>query len=164
MSLTEHEWIAKKKAYKTRISTIGIPLDVTPGVAKGILSRIDSFYSDIRLELAEIEGQKEKIENLIRELEREKAVGKSDSERKRNATIEIQNFNTGTEKTNLYQIQRELAERGSYMRGIVDILTAKQSRLITTTGILKLEKELSPYANIGFEDSVRPKVAAVKAF
>jgi hypothetical protein len=34
------------------------------------------------------------------------------------------------------------------MKGIVDVLEGKQSRLITVGGLLKLEKDLSPHASI----------------
>jgi hypothetical protein len=152
ITMTEEEWAERKNYYKERLSSIVIPLDITPGVAKGLLSRIDAFFSELRLELSEIEGRKERIDNLVREWERAKANGTNEIARKRNATEAIQNYPISDDETiNLYEVQRQMTERLSFVQGVIDILNGKQSRLITTTGLLKLEKELSPHANIGWD-------------
>jgi hypothetical protein len=124
ISMTEHEWEARKQSYRSRLTTIVIPLDITPGVAKGLLSRI----------------------------ERAKAIGGNEIARKKAATEAIQNYPVdGDETINLYEVQRQLTERLSYVSGVIDVLNGKQSRLITTTGLLKLEKELSPHADSGWD-------------
>ena len=149
VDLPENEWVVKKQQYKERLSSIMIPLDPTPGIAKGLLSRIDNLFSELRLEVAEGEGKKETIDSIIREWERSKATGSNDTERKRNATEALQNYpvdDVGT--VNLYHIQRQVSERLSYLQGLLDIINGKQSRLITLTGVLKLEKDLSPYTDI----------------
>lgn len=152
ITMTEDEWMARKQYYKERLSSIVIPLDITPGVAKGLLSRIDAFFSELRLEVAEVEGRKERIDNIVREWERAKAVGANEIARKKAATDAIQNYPVdGDETINLYEVQRQMTERLSFVSGVIDILNGKQSRLITTTGLLKLEKELSPHANIGWD-------------
>lgn len=149
ISLTEEQWEAHKAEYRRRLSTIVIPLDISAGVAKGLLSRIDNFFSEARLELAEIEGRRERIDNIVREWEREKANGRNEIERKQNATKALQEFPLGdNETTNLYEVQRTLTERHSYIQGVIDVLYGKQSRLITITGVLKLEKDLMPFAEI----------------
>lgn len=152
ITMTEQEWIARKQYYKDRLSSIVIPLDITPGVAKGLLSRIDAFFSELRLELSEVEGRKERIDNIVREWERAKAIGGNEIARKRAATEAIQSYPVdGDETVNLYEVQRQMTERLSFVAGVIDILNGKQSRLITTTGLLKLEKELSPHADISWE-------------
>lgn len=149
IDMTEEAWQAQKHAYRERLGTIVIPLDISPGIAKGLLSRIDSFFSEIRLELAETEGRKERIDNIVREWEREKANGRNEIERKQNATKAIQEFplEEGV-VVNLYEVQRQMTERTSFLQGVLDVLYGKQSRLITITGVMKLEKDLSPHADI----------------
>lgn len=147
---TEETWERQKAIYRERLSTINIPLDISPGVTKGLLSRIDNFFSEIRLDVAELEGRKERIDNIVREWERGKVSGTNDIQRKQNATRAIQEFPLGDGKTvNLYEVQRQMTERLSYLQGVLDVLNGKQSRLITVTGVLKLEKELTPYASMG---------------
>jgi hypothetical protein len=149
IEMTEEGWQRQKQMWRERLSTIVIPLDITPGTAKGILSRIDNFFSEIRLELAEAEGRKESVDNIVREWERTKIAGGNELERKRRASVAIQEYPLPTgEIVNLYEVQRTLAERTAYLYGIMDVLNGKQSRLITITGVMKLEKELSPHAQI----------------
>lgn len=147
--LEDEDWTSLKKEYAERMQTIVIPLDISPGVAKGILARIDRFFSEARLKLSEIAGQKEQVDILIRELEREKANGPNELARKKNATIAVQTYEiTPSETVNLYDVQRELCAKEAYFSGIIDILHGKQARLITITGVLKLEKELNPYGEL----------------
>lgn len=148
VDMNEESWQHQKAAYRERLTTIVIPLDISPGIAKGLLARIDAFFSQIRLELAECEGRKERIDNIVREWEREKANGGNEIQRKQNATKALQEYPVGNgETTNLYEVQRQMSERTSYLQGVLDVLYGKQSRLITITGVMKLEKELSPYAD-----------------
>ena len=149
IDMSETSWLAQKLAYRERLGTIIIPLDISPGIAKGLLSRIDAFFSEIRLELAETEGRKERIDNLVREWEREKANGRNEIERKQNATKALQTYplEEGLQ-VNLYEVQRQMTERTAFLQGVLDVLHGKQSRLITITGVLKLEKDLSPYSVI----------------
>lgn len=149
IDMTEEAWQAQKQAYRERLGTIIIPLDISPGVAKGLLSRIDAFFSEIRLEVAETEGRKERIDNIVREWEREKASGSNEIQRKQNATKALQEYplEEGM-KINMYEVQRQMTERLSFLNGVLDVLYGKQSRLITITGVMKLEKDLSPHADI----------------
>lgn len=152
ISMTDQQWSQQKQAYKDRLSTIIIPLDISAGVAKGILSRIDAFFSEIRLDVGDVAGRKERVDNIVREWEREKAVGGNEIARKRTATQAIQEYPIGNGETvNLYEVQRQMTERLAYLEGVLDVLYGKQSRLITITGVLKLEKDLSPHADIGFD-------------
>ena len=147
--MTDEAWALQKQQYRERLNTIIIPLDISAGVAKGLLARIDAFFSEIRLELAEMERKKERIDNIVREWEREKANGSNEIQRKQNATKAVQNFPLEQGVTvNLYEVQRQVTERHAYLQGVLDVLYGKQSRLITITGVLKLEKDLSPYGDL----------------
>jgi hypothetical protein len=151
LDMNEEEWTNQKAEYRRRLGTIIIPLDISATVAKGLLSRIDAFFSEIRLEVSEVEGRKESIDNIIREWERTKIAGGNELERKKRASNAIQEYPLGDgNTTNLYDLQRQLTERLSYLLGVLDILNGKQSRLITITGVLKLERELSPHSDISW--------------
>lgn len=152
LGMTDEQWAEQKMEYKRKLATIIIPLDITPGAAKGLLSRIDAFFSEIRLEIGEVEGRKEGIDSIIREWERTKIAGNNELERKRRASTAIQEYPIEEGQTvNLYNVQRQLGERLSYLFSIMDILNGKQSRLITITGVMKLEKELSPHSDSSWE-------------
>lgn len=152
LEMNDQEWANQKTEYKRKLGTIVIPLDISPGAAKGLLSRIDAFFSEIRLEIAEVEGRKEGIDNIIREWERTKIAGNNELERKRRASAAIQEYPIEEGQTvNLYNVQRQLSERLSYLLGIMDILNGKQSRLITITGVMKLEKDLAPHGDASWE-------------
>jgi ribosome maturation protein Sdo1 len=142
------EWQQQKQAYKERLSTIVIPLDISAGVAKGLLARIDAFFSELRLEVAEVSAQKEQVEILIREIERVKAIGGNEIARKKAASEAVQKYEVNGTIINLYDVQRELVEKDSFLYGVLDVLNGKQARLITISGVLKLEKDLSPYGTL----------------
>lgn len=149
-TMSDEEWTVKKGTYRTRLGTIIIPLDISPGVAKGLLSRIDAFFSEIRLELSEVQSQKEVVESIIREWERSKATGANETARKLTATRALQEYPNEQGTINMYEVQRQLTTRHAFLQGVLDILNGKQARLITITGVLKLEKDLIPYADLGF--------------
>lgn len=147
IAMTNAEWEQQKAEYRRRLNELYIPIDIHPRTAFNLLSSIDMFFSEIRLDLSEIEGYKERIDSIIRELERQHAVGNNESTRKKNATLAVQNFTLdNNQTTNLYEVQRVINERLSFIQGVVDILNAKQARLITITGILKIEQNLFPYS------------------
>lgn len=152
LSMSDREWANQKRIYQQRIETIRIPTEATPSITMGILSRIDSFFSEIKLYLAELEASKEKTESIIREFEREKALGSNETDRKRNATLALQEYQLPSgQVVNMYQIHRDVTERFIYLKSLVDVIFAKQQRLITVTGLLKLEKELLPAMNSGID-------------
>lgn len=148
-SMTPEQWEARKAEDRRRLSTIVIPLDITPGVAKGLLSRIDAFYSEVCLELGELEAQRENLDSRIEEWERTKIAGTNDMVRKKTASEAIQAYPVGNGETvNLYELYRNINERYSWIKSVIKALEGKQSRLITVGGLLKLEKELAPHASL----------------
>lgn len=146
-TMRQEEWLQFKVGIEQQIRAIAIPVDANPSHVRMILSGIDNIYTDIRLAYAEVEGNLNKTESLIRELERTKATGGNDIARKRNAAEHVQAYPTSDGGTvNLYEFQRSLTVRYSVLKGILDTLFNKQSRLITLNGMLKLEQNTSPHA------------------
>lgn len=145
-NITQDEWTAYKGSIRHEISQIVIPVDVSPGMVKAILAQIDTLHTNIRMEYSDMEGKKEYIEILIREIERSRAEGSNEIARKKAATEAVQNYpGANGEVINLYDYQRRVAERYNFLKGILDILFSKQNRLITVNGILKLEQGTMPY-------------------
>lgn len=146
-TMPNDQWLQYKASLKQQLSQMNIPVDANPAHVRTILSHMDRLHSDIRMEFAELEGHSFKVESLIRELERSKATGSNEIERKRNATIAVQQFtgNNGAE-INLYDFQRTINERHLFIKGVLDTLLNKQHRLITLNGMLKLEQGTQPYA------------------
>lgn len=148
-SMTDGQWEARKAEDRRRLSTIVIPLDITPGVAKGLLSRIDAYYSEVCMELGELEAQRESLDSRIEEWERTKIAGTNDMVRKKTASEAIQAYPVGNGETvNLYELYRTINERHAWIKSLIKALEGKQSRLITVGGLLKLEKDLAPHASL----------------
>jgi hypothetical protein len=148
-TLPQERWAAYKAQLKGQLNQIEIPVDANPATVRVILARLDKLYTDMRMEYAELEGHKDRVECLIREIERVQAVGKNEIDRKRNASLAVQEYpgNNG-QVINLYDFQRQLSERYSFLKGILDSLFGKQNRLITLNGMLKLEQGTQPYSGM----------------
>lgn len=148
IDMSDQEFNQLKNQYRQRIATIIIPVDISPGIAKGLLSRIDAFFSEASLELGELDGQMKRLDSLITEWERTKIAGGNDLERKKAASQALQNFPIGENQyINVYETYRVITERHSFLKAIIRSLEGKKDSLITINGLLKLEKDLSPYSN-----------------
>lgn len=142
VDMPKEQWLQYKEMLTNEVQRIHIPTDVNPPMAISILSKIDNIYSRLRLEYSELESAKERVDLMVREIERVGLTGKNEDERKRNAVIEVRKATT-EEGLTLYDMQREATERWMYCKGIIDVLINKQNRLITINGLLKLDKDLT---------------------
>lgn len=141
VDMKKEEWMDYRTRLTNAVQGINIPSDVNPSMAMTILSRIDTIYSTLRLQFSELESSKERIDMMVKELERVGLTGKNEDERRRNAVIEVRKATTDDGLT-LYDMQRESTERYLYCKGVLDVLINKQNRLITINGLLKLDKDL----------------------
>lgn len=141
VDMPNEEWIAYRNELNTQVQSIHITNDINPKMAIVILSRIDSIYSHLRIHFSELESSKERIDLMIKEIERAGLEGRNEDERKRNAVLQVRRVSTENGFT-LYDMQRESTQRYMYIKGVLDVLTQKQSRLITINGLLKLDKDL----------------------
>ncbi|PFK99883.1 hypothetical protein COJ01_17625 [Priestia megaterium] len=141
VDMTKEEWNGYRSALSANVTSIQIPTDVNAGMAISILSRIDNIYSFLRLQFSDLEASKERIDLMVKEIERVGLKGRNEDDRKRNAVLEVQKVKTDSGLT-LYDMQRETTDRYMYVKGILDVLTNKQNRLITINGLLKLDKDL----------------------
>lgn len=141
VDMTGEQWDQYRQELSRQAQGIHIPTDVNPSVAITILSNIDRIYSNLRIQYSDLESAKERIDMMVKELERVGLTGKNEDERKRNAVMEVRKKTT-TSGLTLYDMQRESTERYLYIKGVLDVLIHKQNRLITINGLLKLDKDL----------------------
>lgn len=141
VDMTQEQWTTYRNELNRNTTSIHIPTDVNPKMAMSILSSIDNIYSTLRIQFSDLESSKERIDLMVKEIERVGLTGKNEDERKRNAVMEVRKVTT-QEGLTLYDMQRESTERYMFVKGILDVLINKQNRLITINGLLKLDKDL----------------------
>lgn len=141
VDMPTQEWNEYRKNLSQNAQSIRIPSDVNPKIAMSILSSIDTIYSNLRLQYSDLESAKERVDLMVKEIERVGLTGRNEDERKRNAVLEVRKVKTEQGFT-LYDMQRETTERYMFVKGILDVLINKQNRLITINGLLKLDKDL----------------------
>jgi len=131
--------------YRRDVFGIQISQDITPSVARVVISRIDEIYSQLRLDYALLNSERARVDSLIKEIERANSDGKNETDRRKNATVAVREYQAeeGAEVFNLYQIAQQVNYRNEMIDSLVDILEKKQNRLVTITGLLKLDKELT---------------------
>lgn len=146
VSMDQNEFYEFRRELNEQVKAIHIPEDINPMLGKMIISQIDELYTRIRLDLVDIENGVNRVESTIREWERSKASGSSDTQRKKNATEALQNYDAGDGTImNMYEVQRSFVNRENSLKAILDTLSNKQNRLVTVTGLMKLDKELSSF-------------------
>lgn len=134
--------------YRQQVFGIQISQDITPTEARIVISRIDDIYSQLRLDYALLNSERSRVDSLIKEIERANADGKNETDRRKNATVAVREYQAeeGSEVFNLYKVYQNINYRNEMIDSLVDILDKKQSRLVTVTGLLKLDKELSGHS------------------
>lgn len=131
------------KYNREQLNQIILPPDINPVIAREVLSNLDTLYTHIRYDVAEIESAYQRAESIIRQNERTKIEGKNEEERKKNASLFLENFPVSdTETANMYDYHRLLKTRYEMVKALVNIIENKQQRLITMTGLLKIDKDI----------------------
>lgn len=130
--------------FRKQVFDINIPEGISPGSAMTIISQIDNVYSQLRFDYGILQSERSRVDSLIKEIERASATGKNETDRKKNATDAVREYESDGKNFNLYKMYQQINYRYEMIDSLVDILEKKQSRLITLSGLLKLDKELSP--------------------
>lgn len=144
--LNDQSWDEEKRSVKNHVNQIKIGNDLDPGIARQRIAQLDDWYSRCRIYLNDFTEQKDKVDSIIREIERSHAEGSNEMSRKQNATRHLQAYpvDDDGETVNMYELQRYLQARVSFYNNVIDILRNKQSVMITVNGMMKLEKDLMP--------------------
>lgn len=128
---------------REKVINIVIPPDINSMIAKQILSDLDNVYTLIRYDLSEIETAYQRSESIIRQCERTKAEGRNEDDRRKNASLYLEEYPAGENRTiNMYEWNRLLRTRYEMVKALVQIIENKQQRLITMNGFLKIDKDL----------------------
>lgn len=142
-TLTDEQFNAYMYENRERLNQIELPTDINPTIAIQVLSQLDVLYTRIRYDVAEVEAAYDRAESIIRQHERTKIEGRNEEERKKNASLYLENFPiSDTATANMYDYYRTLKTRYEMVRALVNIIENKQQRLITMTGLLKIDKDI----------------------
>ena len=114
---------------------------MTPSDAGMIIATLDELYTLVHLDFIELESEKERIDSIIRQCERSKTEGRNELDRKRNATVYLENYPipNSSETVDMYELWREVYYRYNHLKHCLSILENKQDRMITLSGYMKID-------------------------
>ena len=137
--LRQDEWAEIEAAYEREVLSITIPQDITEGVIKLLLSRIDEVLTRAQFDYAR---SKRAYENLERRLKtRTKAYYVDFKASYSDKTADAHATKRVDDEGLTHQVQ-EAYNRYTFMDAVISVLDAKRSMLITDSGILKIEASL----------------------
>jgi hypothetical protein len=141
----KEEWVREIAAYRRRLSEIKIPKNIEPSQGKYILSMLDDLYGDIRLTFGDIMKQLDEAESLIERIRRKaEAIGSNTEARKANGIFAVENVELGDGAVvDLYAIRTTLVSQKEDLSGLLAVIEKKQSMVITMSGLLKIESNIS---------------------
>lgn len=135
-NLFVNEWAA-------RIEEVRLPRDIDTQKGTMILSELDEAYAILRVEYARVESAKDKVDSIIRQKERSEAEGSNEQARRKAATDYLENYPNAQGQTfDMYEYQRNVNRRFFMVKGLIDVINNKQQRLITMTGLIKIDSTL----------------------
>lgn len=133
-------WEAMINGFEARIRQIVIPPDINPGTAKPLIAKLDSLFTDIMLVYPSIKTDDDNIKQLIDLVTKiEGAEGSNPDKRAANAIAAAQHYVTDGVEYNLYHLRQITSERLLYLNSFIKIMEGKQSRMITASGLMKIE-------------------------
>ena len=142
MSSTESDFSIFVNQWATKLEGIHLPPDITTRIGTQVLSELDQAYAILRIHYARIEAAKDKVDSIIRQKERSMAEGSNEQNRRKNATEFLENYPSGEQTFDMYEYQRVINKRFFMIKGLIDVINNKQQRLITMTGLIKIDSSL----------------------
>lgn len=140
---TEDEFNQFVDAWAANIESVRLPSDINTQMGTQILSQLDEAYAILRVEYARIEASKDKVDSIVRQKERSEAEGSNEQARRKAATEYLESYpNAQGETFDMYEYQRSVNRRFFMIKGLIDIINNKQQRLITMTGLIKIDSNL----------------------
>ena len=129
--------------WSKHLEGINLPPDINTQIGTQILSDLDGAYAILRIHYARIEAAKDKVDSIIRQKERSMAEGSNEQNRRKNATEYLENYPNGEGHTfDMYDYQRLVNRRFFMVKALIDVINNKQQRLITMTGLIKIDSSL----------------------
>lgn len=143
VSSSDEEFNSYTEDYNNRIKQIRLPADINTQMGTYILSQLDEAYANLRMDYSKLEAAKDRVDSIIRQKERSEATGSNEQARKKHATEYLENYeNARGEAFDMYEYQRMINRRFFIVKGMIDTINNKQQRLITMTGLIKIDSSL----------------------
>lgn len=142
VSSTDAEFNTFINEWAEQIEGIHLPPDINTQIGTQILSDLDQAYAILRVHYSRVEAAKDRVDSIIRQKERSKAEGSNEHNRRKNATEYLENYPNGDQTFDMYEYQRQVNRRFFMMKGLLDVINNKQQRLITMTGLIKIDSSL----------------------
>lgn len=136
-------WKKKIDGYATHVRNIVIPVDLNPAIARTLIHSISEILSEVIQDYHLLKSTLNGITLTVSAIEKKNLVGKNIEDRKRNATLAVENvrLDDGT-IINLYDEQTKVASLLSRMESIRETILAQQSLLVSMNGFMKLERDV----------------------
>lgn len=134
-----NQWNEKKVELATRVGQIIIPPDITPGLAKPLIARIDALYTEAMLLYADARTQDDNLSTILSNVLKTSAVGTNTDARSAAAVHAASAYEIDDQIVDLFDLKSSSNERVVFLTSIIKILDGKQSRLITANGLMKIE-------------------------
>lgn len=143
VSASGEEFSSFVSEWSAELESIALPPDINTQIGTMILSRLDNAYAILRIHYANIESAKDRVDSIIRQKERSMAEGTNEQNRRKHATEYLERYpsNNG-EEVDMYEYQRVINKRYLMVKALIDVIENKQQRLITMTGLIKIDSTL----------------------
>lgn len=140
IELTKNEWDDLVETFESRIREIVIPPDINPGIAKPLLAKLDAVFTDIMLLYPYIKTDDDNVTQLLNIVTKTAGAEGSNPDKRAAKAIEAaQAYHYEGEILDLYAMKQFTNERLLYVNSFIKILEGKQSRMITASGLMKIE-------------------------
>lgn len=138
--LTDTNWNIIVEDFENKLAGIVIPLDITPGSAKPLLAKLDALYTSVMLLYSRIKSDDENVSQLLSLTSKLAAADGANAEKRVAKGIKAaQEYDLDGVPVDLFQLKKVTGERLLYINSFIKILEGKQSRMITTSGLMKIE-------------------------
>lgn len=129
-------------AITSQISKIRIMSDINTGLARVLVTQLDAVYTDLMLAYPSVKNQTEYLTQLINNTIKLNAVGKNNDERVANSIRSVTEMTLDGNIVNLYTLKQIADEQLNFLNAMIKLVEAKQNRIITMLGLMKLEANL----------------------
>lgn len=150
---TEQQWQDRELHYTEALVNLVIPTQQDLNVIATFNANLDRIQTEALMEIALIERQYEKFNNLIKNAEKEIYIILKRNELQKDSKVKLTvadidglvvnhiKNNKVDGYLNLYLIREKIFNRLSFMKRVVEILKDKQQALITVNLLFKVEND-----------------------
>jgi hypothetical protein len=141
--LDAKQWAERLSYYQESITKISIPSVPSEVDIKQIVAKIDTLYTQVVFDYAQIKTDFEKINSTIDRCHAKSKTGSNEDARKLASIAAAENYELADgKKVNLYKIRQEIYERKEKIEAAKSIMDKKLNLLQISYGTLKMESNL----------------------